>query len=108
MDEFGIIAKYFAPLAGEGAFGLQDDAALLAQRPGHDLVVIDVEQAKPALLPHGERDETGQFDELFFVEVVMESLPECVIGFESPGDGFGVRERCFFTVIVGTRGLEIN
>lgn len=39
MDEFGIIAKYFAPLAGEGAFGLKDDAALLAHRPAHDLVV---------------------------------------------------------------------
>jgi thiamine-monophosphate kinase len=39
MDEFGIIARYFAPLAGEGAFGLQDDAALLPQRSGHDMVV---------------------------------------------------------------------
>ena len=39
MDEFGIIAKYFAPLAGEGAFGLKDDAALLPSRPGHDLIV---------------------------------------------------------------------
>jgi thiamine-monophosphate kinase len=39
MDEFGIIDSYFAPLAGEGAFGLKDDAALLPQRPGHDLVV---------------------------------------------------------------------
>lgn len=39
MDEFEIIAKYFAPLAGEGAFGLKDDAALLPARPGHDLVV---------------------------------------------------------------------
>ena len=39
MDEFGIIAKYFAPLAGEGAFGLKDDAALLPSRPGHELVV---------------------------------------------------------------------
>ncbi len=39
MDEFGIIAQYFAPLAGEGAFGLRDDAALLPQRPGHDVVV---------------------------------------------------------------------
>lgn len=39
MDEFGIIARYFAPLAGEGAFGLKDDAALLPQCPGHDLVV---------------------------------------------------------------------
>src|SRR6478609_2648533 len=39
MDEFGIIAKYFAPLAGEGAFGLKDDAALLPSRPGHEVVV---------------------------------------------------------------------
>ncbi|MFO1247699.1 MAG: thiamine-phosphate kinase [Alphaproteobacteria bacterium] len=39
MDEFGIIAKYFAPLAGEGAFGLKDDAALLPARQGQDLVI---------------------------------------------------------------------
>jgi thiamine-monophosphate kinase len=39
MDEFGIIARYFAPLAGESAFGLTDDAALLPTRPDHDLVV---------------------------------------------------------------------
>ncbi|HTC84785.1 MAG TPA: thiamine-phosphate kinase [Rhizomicrobium sp.] len=39
MDEFGIIAKYFAPLAGDGAFGLKDDAALLPLRRGHELVV---------------------------------------------------------------------
>jgi thiamine-monophosphate kinase len=29
MDEFGLIARYFAPLAGEGAEGLKDDAATL-------------------------------------------------------------------------------
>ena len=39
MDEFGIIARYFAPLSGAGAFGLTDDAALVPARPGHDLVV---------------------------------------------------------------------
>lgn len=39
MDEFGIIAKYFAPLAGEGAFGLTDDAAILKSRLGQELVV---------------------------------------------------------------------
>jgi thiamine-monophosphate kinase len=39
MDEFGIIAKYFAPLAGEGGLGLADDAALLSPRAGHDLVI---------------------------------------------------------------------
>jgi thiamine-monophosphate kinase len=39
MNEFEIINRFFAPLAGESAFGLKDDVALLPQRPGHDLVV---------------------------------------------------------------------
>ncbi|MBW8707784.1 MAG: thiamine-phosphate kinase [Alphaproteobacteria bacterium] len=39
MDEFDIIDRYFAPLAGEGSFSLKDDAALLPSRPGQDLVV---------------------------------------------------------------------
>lgn len=39
MNEFEIIAKYFAPLAGEGAFGLKDDVALLPSRAGHELAV---------------------------------------------------------------------
>jgi thiamine-monophosphate kinase len=39
MDEFEIIARFFAPLAGEGAFGLKDDAAVIVPRPGFDLVV---------------------------------------------------------------------
>lgn len=39
MHEFELIARYFAPLADDGfAFGLRDDAALLPQRPGHDVV----------------------------------------------------------------------
>ncbi len=39
-QEFELIAKYFAPLAvSPGAFGLKDDAAVIAPRPGHDLVV---------------------------------------------------------------------
>lgn len=38
MDEFSRIARYFAPLAGEGAFGLGDDAALLIPPAGTRLV----------------------------------------------------------------------
>jgi thiamine-monophosphate kinase len=38
-SEDELIAAYFAPLAGPGAFGLRDDAALLAGKPGHDVVV---------------------------------------------------------------------
>lgn len=39
--EFEIIERYFAPLAKrtEGAFGLQDDAALFQPKPGCDLVL---------------------------------------------------------------------
>ncbi|WP_132249435.1 thiamine-phosphate kinase [Methylobacterium segetis] len=37
--EDALIARYFAPLAGEGADGLRDDAASLTPRPGHDLVL---------------------------------------------------------------------
>src|SRR4051794_41872456 len=38
-SEDELIARYFAPIAGEGALGLKDDAAVLRPRPGHDLVV---------------------------------------------------------------------
>lgn len=38
-SEEGLIASYFAPLAGPGALGLADDAALLAPRPGRELVL---------------------------------------------------------------------
>ena len=40
MNEFDIIAEIFAPLATDkGAFGLSDDAAAIAARPGFDLIV---------------------------------------------------------------------
>src|SRR6516164_9272710 len=39
MNEFDLIARYFAPLAGESAFGLKDDAAIVPARSGHDLIV---------------------------------------------------------------------
>jgi len=36
--EFDLIGRYFAPLAGPGAFGLGDDAAVLTPPPGQQLV----------------------------------------------------------------------
>jgi len=40
LSEFDLIAKLFAPLAtSPGAFGLKDDAAVIAPRAGFDLVV---------------------------------------------------------------------
>lgn len=38
-DELSIIDRYFRPLAGEGAFALRDDAAVIAVPPGEELVV---------------------------------------------------------------------
>ena len=38
-SEDSLIARFFAPIAGEGALGLRDDAARLSPRPGHDLVL---------------------------------------------------------------------
>jgi thiamine-monophosphate kinase len=37
--EFDLIARHFAPLAGEGALGLKDDGAVLAPPAGRDLVL---------------------------------------------------------------------
>jgi thiamine-monophosphate kinase len=39
LGEFGRIREYFAPLAGLGALGLTDDAALLDCPPGYRLVI---------------------------------------------------------------------
>ena len=39
LSEDDLIARFFAPIAGEGAFALKDDAASLAPPPGHDLVL---------------------------------------------------------------------
>jgi len=38
-NEDGLIARFFTPLAGEGALDLKDDAACFTPRPGHDLVL---------------------------------------------------------------------
>jgi thiamine-monophosphate kinase len=37
--EDSLIARFFAPIAGEGALNLKDDAARLTPEPGHDLVL---------------------------------------------------------------------
>jgi len=39
MNEFELIARFFSPLSGAGAFGLKDDAAVIPAQPGFDLVV---------------------------------------------------------------------
>ncbi len=39
LSEFELIQQLFAPMAGEGALGLIDDAAVLAPTPEHDLIL---------------------------------------------------------------------
>ena len=54
MDESGLIARYFAPLAKDpGALRLKDDAAFIPPRPGFDLVVTtDQIAADTDFFPH--------------------------------------------------------
>jgi thiamine-monophosphate kinase len=56
LDEFGEIARLFRPLTrgAPGAFDLQDDAAVLPQRPGHDLVVTTDTIIEGVHFPAGE------------------------------------------------------
>jgi thiamine-monophosphate kinase len=55
-DEFGEIERLFRPLTGgvAGAFGLLDDAAVIPQRPGFDLVVTKDAVVEGVHAPVGE------------------------------------------------------
>ena len=55
-DEFGEIARLFRPLTGgaPGAFGLMDDAAVVAPRPGHELVITKDAIVEGVHFPVGE------------------------------------------------------
>src|SRR6266851_7357722 len=57
LDEFGRIARFFAPLAGPGGLGLLDDAALIDCAPGHRIVVtVDAIVAGVHFLPEDPPD----------------------------------------------------
>lgn len=59
-SEDDLIARFFAPLAGEGALGLRDDAALLRPAPGHDLVLtVDAIVAGVHFLPDDPLGSVG-------------------------------------------------
>jgi thiamine-monophosphate kinase len=55
-DEFGEIARLFRPLTGgaPGAFDLMDDAAIVPQRPGFDLVITKDAMVEGVHFPLGE------------------------------------------------------
>lgn len=56
LDEFGEIARLFRPLTrgAAGAFDLMDDAAVVPQRAGHDLVVTKDAIIESVHFPQGE------------------------------------------------------
>ncbi|MDB5424982.1 MAG: thiL [Phenylobacterium sp.] len=58
-DEFGEIARLFRPLTGgaAGAFDLLDDAAVVPQRPGFDLVITKDAIVEGVHFPLGERPD---------------------------------------------------
>lgn len=59
--EFALIARHFLPLAGEGALGLSDDAALLDVPPGRQLVLAaDAMVAGVHFLPEDPPDTVGR------------------------------------------------
>jgi len=59
--EFSLIARYFRPLAGEGALGLLDDAALLTPTPGEQLVLsADAMVAGVHFLPEDPPETIGR------------------------------------------------
>jgi thiamine-monophosphate kinase len=55
-DEFSEIARLFRPLTGgaPGAFDLKDDAAIVQQRPGFDLVITKDAMVEGVHFPNGE------------------------------------------------------
>ncbi len=59
--EFALIARHFRPLAGPGALGLGDDAALLAPPSGRELVLtVDAMIAGVHFLPNDPPDLVGR------------------------------------------------
>src|SRR5919112_1394756 len=56
LDEFGEIARLFRPLTrgAPGAFDLKDDAAIVPNRAGHDLVVTKDAIVESVHFPTGE------------------------------------------------------
>ncbi|MCC5976973.1 MAG: thiamine-phosphate kinase [Salinarimonas sp.] len=52
LSEDALISRYFAPIAGDGGFGMRDDAAMLTPGEGSDLVVtVDALVAGVHFLP---------------------------------------------------------
>jgi thiamine-monophosphate kinase len=53
MNEFDLIEKYFAPLAGPEGLGLKDDTALYVPSPHHDLLITTDSFVEGVHFPNG-------------------------------------------------------
>src|SRR6267378_2788355 len=101
------------PVLGR-SLGVGESARVLEARrhrggsPGEHLVVVDVEQPKPALLTEGQADHAAELDQLGFAEVFVHALPESIIGRRVPGDRLRVREGGLLALVVACRLLEIE
>ena len=74
----------------------------------HHLVVVDVEQAQPALLTEREADHASELDELRLAEVAVQALPQRIAGVEVPGDRLGICERRLLAIVIAIRLLEVQ
>ena len=71
-------------------------------------MVLDIEQAQPALLSHGQGDEIPDLDQLRLAEMLVQARPEGVVHRQIPGNGLGIGERGLLALIVTRRALEID
>ena len=71
LDEFQRIARFFAPLAGPGAFGLKDDVALM-KRLGLTAYRFSIAWARVLPLGRGAVNEAG----IGFYERLVDTLLE--------------------------------
>ena len=71
-------------------------------------MVIYVQKPQPALLAERQPDHATELDQLGLGEVLVQPIPECIVGIEMPGDGLSIGKRRLLPAIVVGRGLEID
>ena len=73
---------------------------------GQNLMMLDVQRAQPALLAHRDGDEIADLDQLRLAEVLVQAVPQLVVGRQIPGDRFGVSQRGLLALVVSRRSFR--